>query len=106
MEPPSTPQPLSPSPAPRPPSPSPPLRLDVAARSHPGLERGQNQDSYLVLEPGGARPFALLAVCDGMGGANGGDTASRIAVDVLREVMNRGAAPPTRDALGRRLLDA
>jgi protein phosphatase len=78
----------------------------VAARSHTGLERGQNQDSYLVLEPGSARPWALLAVCDGMGGANGGDAASGIAVSVLREVMTRGEAPSTRDALGRRLLHA
>src|SRR6185312_11064961 len=33
-----------------------------------------------------------------------GDVASRLAVEVLREVMTRGEAPATRDALGRRLL--
>jgi protein phosphatase len=81
-----------------------PLRLDVAARSDPGLERESNQDSFLVVEPAAKAAWALLAVCDGMGGAAGGDVASQLAVDVLRDVMISGAAPPTRDALGRRLL--
>ena len=82
-----------------------PLRLDVAARSDPGLERESNQDSFLVVEPGAKAVWALLAVCDGMGGAAGGDVASQLAVDVLRDVMTGGAAPTTRDALGRRLLN-
>jgi protein phosphatase len=97
MEPQSTPHPIV-SPA----SSRPANRLDVAAVTDPGQERGQNQDSFLLLAPDPA--WAVLAVCDGMGGAAGGDVASRTAVDVLREVVAAGGAPPTRDALGRRLL--
>jgi protein phosphatase len=85
----------------------PPLDLEVAACTDAGLVRSDNQDSYLVIEPGPAVPWALLAVCDGMGGAAGGDVASRTAVAALREVMTAADAPTTGatgDALGRRLL--
>lgn len=123
MEPPSTPHPTAPPPSERgrdsqtPPAgvsrrPRLSLRMDVAARTDPGLERGTNQDSYFVIEPGEgassrrhAEPaWAAIAVCDGMGGAAGGDVASQLAVDVLRDAMLAGGAPATRDALGRRVL--
>jgi len=83
--------------------PSAAFHLDVAALSDPGLEREGNEDSFLVVSPPG---WAVLAVCDGMGGAAGGEVASRTTVDVLREVLTLGGAPVTRDALGRRLLRA
>jgi protein phosphatase len=97
MEPQSTPHPSSSrAAAPR------PLHLDVAACTDPGLARRDNQDSFLVVEPDPA--WAVLAVCDGMGGAAGGGVASRTAVNVLREVVTAGGPPSTRDSLGRRLL--
>ncbi len=101
MEPPSSPHPVVSAPAP-PPSRRAPFHLDVAAHSDPGLVRADNQDSFLVLSP--PAPLVALAVCDGMGGAAGGDVASQLAVDVLREVMATGDAPATPEALGRRLL--
>jgi serine/threonine protein phosphatase PrpC len=91
------------------PCPRPSVYLDVAARTDVGLEREGNEDRFLVIEPSGSgsasQPgWAVLAICDGMGGGPGGEVASSTAVDVLREVMSAGGPPATRDALGRRLL--
>jgi serine/threonine protein phosphatase PrpC len=91
------------------PCPRPSVYLDVAARTDVGLEREGNEDRFLVIEPSGSgsasQPgWAVLAICDGMGGGPGGEVASSTAVDVLREVMSAGGPPATRDALGRRLV--
>ena len=48
------------------------------ALSDPGRRRRQNEDSYVVSPP-------LFAVADGMGGAQAGELASRIAVEAMRE---------------------
>jgi protein phosphatase len=85
------------------------VHLDVAARTDVGLEREGNEDCFLVIEPSasgsGSQPgWAVMAICDGMGGGPGGEVASSTAVEVLREVMSVGPAPATDDAVGRRLL--
>ncbi|MBD5133034.1 MAG: Stp1/IreP family PP2C-type Ser/Thr phosphatase [Clostridiales bacterium] len=58
-----------------------------------GCLRKDNQDSYAIRQmEGGA---ALLAVCDGMGGARAGSVASSVAVeafaDTVEEAMAQGA---------------
>jgi len=100
---------MAPSPTPLPPTPLPvagtrPVddraRIEIAARTDRGRERSGNEDSHLVVAPPG---WAALAVCDGMGGAAGGEVASRITVETIHDVMLEGGAPSTCDALGARL---
>jgi protein phosphatase len=62
-----------------------------------GLVRTSNQDRYEAARLGDALLFAVL--CDGMGGENGGDVASEIAVshcaDTLRQSLAENLAEPT-----------
>jgi protein phosphatase len=79
-----------------------PLRFRVAARTHQGRVRKNNQDSVytgtIKLHGATAR---LALVADGMGGANAGEQASRIASEVTQaQILRNGAgqAPPNDDA--------
>ncbi|MGI5911755.1 MAG: Stp1/IreP family PP2C-type Ser/Thr phosphatase [Syntrophomonadaceae bacterium] len=54
--------------------------MEIAVISDKGLLRKKNEDNSLALESHG-----LFVVCDGMGGHKGGDIASRLAVDCIRE---------------------
>lgn len=53
----------------------------VTGQTHIGLVRANNQDALDYGELGGNARYAV--VCDGMGGANGGNIASEIAVGVI-----------------------
>lgn len=54
------------------------MNIDVAMRSERGVVREHNEDAV-----GGDRDTGLLVLADGMGGANAGEVASELAVDLL-----------------------
>lgn len=55
-----------------------------------GLVRKENQDAYAIKTVYG---HTICVVCDGMGGAAGGQLASRIAVDTFSREMEKRLSP-------------
>jgi PPM family protein phosphatase len=61
--------------------------LEAFGATDPGCVRTNNEDSFLV-----APKYGLYLVADGMGGAAAGETASRIATDTFREIIEEEVA--------------
>jgi serine/threonine protein phosphatase PrpC len=65
--------------------------VELAGLSDIGCQRQNNEDQYAYWEPSGEEEFArkgrLAIVADGMGGHEGGQEASRIAVEAIQEVF-------------------
>jgi protein phosphatase len=59
--------------------------LEAFGISDPGCVRDNNEDCYLLLPETG-----LYVVADGMGGAQAGEHASKLAVDTLADVIGNG----------------
>jgi PPM family protein phosphatase len=64
-------------------------RLRSAAASDPGKRRKNNEDRYYVDPDRG-----IYAVIDGVGGHAAGETAATVAVDVIRERLERQTGTP------------
>lgn len=65
--------------------------MNVVGKTHIGLVRENNQDTLEFGYLGTEAQYAV--VCDGMGGANGGNIASKIAVEVIGSRIRDGFEP-------------
>ncbi len=65
--------------------------LKIVAKTDTGLVRTSNQDSYAAGELPGSVAWAV--VCDGMGGAAGGNFASSMAVKIISERISSSYRP-------------
>jgi protein phosphatase len=69
------------------------MELQVTGQTDTGAVRSANQDAIdWCVEPSSGQ--ALLVVADGMGGYQGGEVASRIAVDTVMEVLGPALQDP------------
>lgn len=56
----------------------------IAGRTDVGATRQNNEDSLVAFQ---CSTGNVVAVCDGMGGANGGETASTLAVSIIQDIL-------------------
>ena len=66
--------------------------MEVASLTDVGLQRSNNEDSFLYWEPESDEDFGRLGrlaiVADGMGGYEGGLEASRLAVETVQSIYS------------------
>ena len=62
--------------------------MKISAKTDVGKVRSNNQDSYAAGDLTSEVSWAV--VCDGMGGANGGNIASEAAVKVISDKLTSG----------------
>ena len=84
--------------------------VELASLTDVGCQRENNEDSYRYWEPQDDKSFAalgrLVIVADGMGGEEGGQIASRTAVDVLAEFYAGSSEPDPQKRLLGALIEA
>lgn len=72
--------------------------LKMAALTDVGRQRSNNEDSFLYWEPASEREFSrkgrLAVIADGMGGYEGGQEASRLAVETVRHTYENTTDNP------------
>ncbi len=77
--------------------------MEVASLTDVGCQRDNNEDSFLYWEPAGDGEFRrkgrLAVIADGMGGYEGGQEASRLAVETIRELYDKDPRDDPREVL-------
>lgn len=79
------------------------MRLQAWCKSDKGLRRESNQDSFLINSD-----LGIYVVADGMGGHQGGEVASELAVKTFEEFIKTNAArlPSSRDLISQAYLES
>lgn len=78
--------------------------MKIVAKTDKGIVRDSNQDAYAVGELPGEVAWAV--VCDGMGGAAGGNIASALAVKVISDKITASYNKKMRDSSIKNMLDS
>ncbi len=78
--------------------------MKIVAKTDKGVVRDNNQDAYAVGEFSDEVVWSV--VCDGMGGAAGGNIASELAVKVISEKINACYREKMRDSSIKNMLDS
>ena len=77
--------------------------VEVGSLSDVGCQRENNEDALSYWEPQAEEAFQkkgrLALVADGMGGYEGGQEASRLAIETIQEVYGQDSTGDPRDAL-------
>ena len=84
------------------------LMIEAYGASDPGCVRNNNEDYYLIVPS-----IGLYLVADGMGGAQAGEHAAKLAAETVRDVIGKDGVNPNADTLvnafeeaNRRVMDA
>lgn len=84
--------------------------IEVACLTDVGRQRENNEDSCLYWEPQDEREFRrkgrLAVIADGMGGYEGGQEASRLAVETVREIYDEAFEKDPQPALAKAFASA
>lgn len=78
--------------------------MRIVAKTDKGNVRDSNQDAYAVGEFSDEVVWSV--VCDGMGGAAGGNIASALAVKVISDKINASYRNQMRDSSIKNMLDS
>ncbi len=78
--------------------------MRIIGGTHKGIKRFNNQDDFAVSK----EPNQCWAVvCDGVGGANGGEVASRTACELISSALRRSITPSTtQSSIGNSIISA